>query len=197
MYSVKCNVYSVQCTVYRVQYKVYSVQCEPMPSAAPEWLHAVVSQVTSGNSQDWIVPLLMLLHSCFSTHSNASTAYYCLQITFLFKILLKYCLKELSGWCSLQWPLDQRVPSCSRLREAQAFCAKLSFTKFVGKNYQLQKESLEKSNERQVVSEFLILALKWTTIAQLIFLLLLLANHPTVHTGGVSIWRVQGYGCSC
>ena len=63
----------------------------------------------------------------------------------------------------------------------------LPLTKVLGQSYQLQKCFLHKSNERNVVSEYTILARKWSKIE---VDLLVFANHPTVHSGGVSRGRV-------
>ena len=41
----------------------------------------------------------------------------------------------------------------------------LPFTKVLGQNYLLQEYSLHKSDEREVISEFAILAQKWFKIA--------------------------------
>ena len=63
----------------------------------------------------------------------------------------------------------------------------LPLTKVLGQSYQLQKCFLHKSNERNVVSEYTILARKWSKIE---VDLLVFTNHPTVHSGGVRRGRV-------
>ena len=73
----------------------------------------------------------------------------------------------------------------------------LLFTKVLGQNDQVQKYSLEKSNERQVVICDFGSEINKNFPMDSYFVLLLLAHHPTVHTGGVSRWRVCGYDCSC
>ena len=63
----------------------------------------------------------------------------------------------------------------------------LPFTKVLGQNYQLQKDALYKSNEKEVVSEFTLWAQKWNKMAlreKCVFLVFV--NHPVVHSGGVS-----------
>ena len=69
-------------------------------------------------------------------------------------------------------------------------------TKVLGKNYQLQKESLQKCNKGEVFSKFAIFTQKWSKIAikeKVDFGVL--ANHPAVHSGGVSRGRAHGCGC--
>ena len=73
---------------------------------------------------------------------------------------------------------------------------KVPFTKILSQKDQLEKDSLHTSNERKVVSEIAILAQKWAKIALKKKVdLWVFANHPAVHSGGVSRGRVRGGGC--
>ena len=71
----------------------------------------------------------------------------------------------------------------------------LLITKDLCQNFQSQKDSLETSYERTVVSEVSILAGKWFKTAARKKLICGFVNHPAVYSGGVSSGRV--HGCSC
>ena len=72
----------------------------------------------------------------------------------------------------------------------------LPFTKVLGQNYQSQKDFLHKSNKREVVVRFDIFDHKWSILASRKKVdLWVFANHPAVHSRGVSRGQVCGCGC--
>ena len=55
---------------------------------------------------------------------------------------------------------------------------------------------LQKTDEKQEVSELAVLAQKWVKIApQIFFKFVIFANNPAVNSGEVSRVRVRGCGC--